>query len=264
MVVRRFILVALVFLLLGFSLGAEKKTPPVGPIPVTPISQLLYFAVASENPGSVYVLNLTTKDISVLYTRPAGRLSSFAFHPEIPEKLYFVNGNGNKIFRVLWLRDHWSGEEVVYEHSAYVRDIAFGPEPVTGTPTPAPRLALFFSEATGAGGGKIYYIRGNRPVLYYWVTVPWAGDFAFDEEGNLYLSSGNRVPAKIYKVVDGTLHTIYGRNEPIKGFVVRGGKIYFANWRGSIYVLDLASGEVEEILGNPRRFKWLSDVNFRG
>ena len=198
----------------------------------------------------------------MLYTRPSGQLFSFTFHPEIPEKLYYVNANDNKIFRVLWLRDHWSTEEVVYEHTTYVRDIAFGPEPVAGTPMPKPRLALFFSEATGAGGGKIYYIRNNRPVLYYRVTVPWAGDFAFDEEGNLYLSSGNHVPAKIYKVVGGIPQTIYGHNEPITGFVVRGGKIYFSNWRGAIYVLDLASGEVEKIFENPR-LKWLSDVGFR-
>ena len=263
--VRRFLLVSLVFLS-GLSLwGAEKKAPPIGPIPMTPISQFLYFAVASENPGSVYRLNLLTKDISPLYTRPHGQLYSFAFHPGIPEKLYYVNANDTKIFRVLWLRDHWSEEGVIYQHTTYVRDIAFGPEPVTGTPAPGgPPLRLFFSEATGAGGGKIYYLNGrNRPVLFYEVKMPWAGDFAFDENGVLYLSSGNRAPAKLYKVEGGTVYTLYRHPEPIKGFVVRGGKIYFANWRGSVYVLDLTTGEVEELFANPRRFRWLSDVNFR-
>ncbi len=165
----------------------------------------------------------------------------------------------------MWLRDHWSTEEVVYEHTTYVRDIAFGPEPVTGTPSSTPRLGFFFSEATGAGGGKIYYLPpNNRPAeLYFRVTIPWAGDFAFDEEGNLYLSSGNRVPAKIYKVAGGTLRTIYGHNEPIKGFVVRGGRIYFSNWQGAIYVLDLSTGKAEKVFENPHSFKWLSDVNFR-
>ena len=261
---RKFLLASLVFLL-GFSIvEADKKTPPIGPIPMTPLSQLLYFAVASENPGSIYQVDLRTGDVSTLYTRPHGQLRSFTFHPGVPEKLYYVNANDTKVFRVLWLRDHWSEEEVVYQHTTYVRDIAFGPEPVTGTPAPGgPPLRLFFSEATGAGGGKIYYIRNNRPVLYFHVPVPWAGNFAFDEEGDLYLSSGNRVPAKIYKVVGGTLHTIYSHNEPITGFVVRGGKIYFSNWRGAIYVLDLASGEVEKIFEDSR-FRWLSDVNFRG
>lgn len=258
---RRFLVAALV-ILLGLSLFGEEKKPPIV-VRFIPLPQYLYFAVASEKPGSVYSLNLQTKDVSALYTRPSGQLYSFTFHPEIPEKLYYVNANDRRIFRVLWLRDRWSSEEVVYEHNTYVRDIAFGPEPVTGTPSPTPRLALFFSEATGAGGGKIYYFRGNQPVLYYEVTVPWAGDFAFDEDGNLYLSSGNRIPAKIYKVVGGTLQTIYGHNEPIKGFAARGGKIYFSNWMGSIYVLDLSTGEATDIFAAPDRFKWLSDVNFR-
>jgi len=258
------ILLCLVFLSVGFlGLGTEKKVLP-SPIPFTPISSFLYFAVASENPGSVYQVDLRTGDVSTLYTRPHGHLYSFAFHPGIPEKLYYVSANDTKIFRVLWLRDHWSEEEVIYQHTTYVKDIAFGPEPVTGTPAPGgPPLRLFFSEATGAGG-KIYYLDGrNRPVLYYEVRMPWAGDFAFDENGVLYLSSGNRAPAKLYKVEGGTVYTLYRHPEPIKGFVVRGGKVYFANWRGSVYVLDLASGEVEELFTNPRRFRWLSDVNFR-
>ncbi len=257
-------LIFVLAIFMGFSLWAEEKTFPIGPIHVMPLSQFIYFAVASENPGSIYMLNLSTRDVSVLYTRPSGQLSSFTFHPKIPEKLYFANANDNKVFRVLWLRDHWTEEEVVWEHTTYVRDIAFGPEPTFGTPVPKPRLTLFFSEATGAGGGKIYYTRNNRPVLYYRVNVTWAGNFAFDEDGNLYLSSGNTVPASIYKVVGGTLHTVYSHNESIKGFVVRGGKIYFSNWGGAIYVLDLSTGEVEKILDDPRRFRWLSDVNFRG
>ncbi len=257
------IFVLLLSVVIGFgALGAQKGVPHLPPL--IPISSTLYFAVAAENPGSVYQLNMLTGDVSVLYTRPRGRLYSFTFHPEIAEKLYFVDANDNKIFRVLWLRDHWSGEEVVYEHTTYVRDVAFGPEPITGTPSSAPRWTLFFSEATGIGGGRIYYFDGrNRPVLFYEVHKRWSGDFAFDEDGNLYFSSGNTAPALIYKVVDGRLEVVFTHSEPIKGFVVRAGKIYFANWRGSIYVLNLSTGELREIFKNPRRFRWLSDVNFR-
>lgn len=249
--------------LMGF--GAEKKIPPSSSIlPLTPISSSLYFAVAAENPGSVYRFNVLTNDISVFYTRSRGQLYSFVFHPGIPEKLYYVNANDKGIFLVTWLGDRWTEEAVVYEHTTYVRDIAFGPEPVTGTPAPGPRLRLFFSEATGAGGGKIYYLDSrNRPVLFYKVHKRWAGDFAFDEDGNLYFSSGNVAPGRIYKAVDGGLEVVLTHREPIKGFVVRGGKVYFANWRGSIYVVDLSTGEVEEIFKNPQRFRWLSDVGFR-
>ncbi|MGY4706663.1 hypothetical protein ACVNPS_02775 [Candidatus Bipolaricaulota sp. J31] len=257
-------LAVLLVVVTGPALSGMEKGK-ITPIPLYPLRTTIYFAVASERPGSVYSLNLLTGSVSVLYTRPSGRLYSFIFHPEIPEKLYYVNANENKIFRVLWLGDRWSEEEVVYEHTTYVRDIAFGPEPPGVTPGPGERrLTLFFSEATGAGGGKIYYLDGrNRPVLYYEVHMPWAGDFAFDENGVLYLSSGNIVPAKLYRVEGGTVYTLYQRSGPIKGFVVRDGKVYFADWGGSIYVFDLSTGEVQEVFRNPRRFRWLSDVGFR-
>ncbi len=99
------ILVSFLSVVIAFgALGAQKAVPYLSALP--PISSALYFAVASESPGSVYEFNMLTKDISVLYTRPHGQLYSFTFHPGIPEKLYYVNANDTKIFRVLWLRDH--------------------------------------------------------------------------------------------------------------------------------------------------------------
>lgn len=262
---HKFLVVLLIVGMTGFSLLGEVPIPPVTrtpPVPPWLTETELYFAAAWER--SVYRLNLLTGDVSVVYTRPSGYLSSFTFHPYVPEKLYYVNANEEKIFRTRWLGDHWSEEEIVYEHTTYVRDIAFGPEPGAGTPSPTPRITLFFSEAFGAGGGKIFYFSGNTPILYYQVTVYWAGDFAFDEEGNLYISSGNIVPAVIYKVVNGVLHPIYQHSEPVMGFVVRGGKIYFANWGGAIYVLNLATGDVQKIFESAAfTSKWLSDVGFR-
>lgn len=258
---RAFCTVLLVYL--GLSLLGVGQVEKAGPIPMQPLGSEICFSVASERPGSVYSLNMLTGAVSTLYTRPSGHLYSFAFHPGVPEKLYLVDANDKKIFLVLWLQDHWSDEEVVYQHTTYIKDIAFGPEPITGTPASGGSpLRLFFSEATGAGGGKIYYLdNSNHPVLYYHVRVPWAGNFAFDEDGVLYLSSGNRMPAKLYKVQGGVMHILYQHTEPLKGFVVRDGRVYFANWRGSICRLDLASGHVEEIFRNPK-IKWLSDVEF--
>lgn len=248
-----------VLLLAGLGVfGAEPDNPPLA----VPVPAAVYFATAADHPGAVYRIDMSTGDVFVIYTRPRAQLTSFTFHPEIPEKLYYVDANDKKIFLTVWLRDHWSEEEVVYEHTTYVRDIAFGPEPGASS-SPGHKWVLFFSEATGAGGGKIYYLDGrNRPVLFYEVHEEWAGDFAFDEEGNLYVSSGNTVPANLYKLTDRGLEVIFTHSGAIKGFVVRGGTVYFADWRSSICILDIATGSLGKIFDDPTEVKFLSDVAF--
>lgn len=131
-------------------------------------------------------------------------------------------------------------------------------------------LVLYFSEATGAGAdGKIYRIEDDAPILYRTVVLSvvdgfWAGDFAFGEDGMLYLSSGNRIPASIYEVDEEGVREIFtDTEEPIKGLVYKDGFLYYANWGTKIYRLDLMTIERATVYSNPER-KWLSDVGFRG
>ncbi len=198
-----------------------------------------------------------------IYTRPSRNLYSFAFHPYVPEKLYYVNANENKIYRSSETYTGWSREEVVYDHDTYVRDLAFDLDRDGD-------LVLYFSEATGAGAdGKIYRIEDDAPVLYRTIVLSdvngfWAGDFAFGEDGTLYLSSGNRVPASIYKVDEWGVQEIFtDSEEPIKGLAYKDGFLYYANWGTKIYRLDLETIERTTVYSNPER-KWLSDVGFRG
>jgi hypothetical protein len=157
----------------------------------------------------------------------------------------------------------WGREEIVYEHDTFVRDIAFVAE--------ANDVALFFSEASGAGAnGKIYKLVQGDPVLYYEVVLEevggfWAGDFAFDDQQTLYLSSGNRVPASIYKVTaDGRVTEIFRDAEgPIAGLTYVPGALYYANWRTQIYHLDLSTGERTVVYGNAQQTQ-LSDVGVIG
>ncbi|MEA1865909.1 MAG: hypothetical protein U9N46_12125, partial [Euryarchaeota archaeon] len=130
-------------------------------------------------------------------------------------------------------------------------------------------LGLYFSEATGAGGnGKIYKIVDGKASLYYEVKLAdvggfWGGDFAFDDKGNLYLSSGNRIPASIYKVEGGRVEEIFkDEKESIKGFVYQDGALYCANWQTKIYRLDISTKERTVVYSNTKR-TWLSDVDFR-
>ena len=232
----------------------------------------IYFADARESPGSVYRLRTSLPSPApgviggseeTIYTRPSRNLYSFAFHPYLPEKLYFVNANEDKIYRSSETNTGWTREETVYDHDTYVRDLAFDLDQDGD-------LVLYFSEATGAGAdGKIYRIEDDATVLYRTIALSdvdgfWSGDFAFGEDGTLYLSSGNRVPASIYEVDEGGVREIFtDTKEPIKGLVYRDGFLYYANWGTKIYRLDLMTIERATVYSNPER-KWLSDVGFRG
>ena len=222
----------------------------------------IYFADAGESPGSVYHYNTTTGIEETVYTRPSRRLYNFSFHPAIPEKLYYVSANEYKIYRTLQLPSGWTPEVVVYTHTTYVSDIAFA----FGKDG---ELRLYFSEATGAGeNGKIYKIVDGKASLYYEVKLAdvggsWGGDFAFDDKGNLYLSSGNQIPASIYKVEDGKVKEIFkDEKECISGLIYADGALYYANGGTKIYRLDISTKERTVVYSNTKR-TWLSDVGFR-
>jgi len=255
--------------------GLQKEQPALSPVQSigartgytneytneTTRALVLYYTDAKESPGSVYQAGTPHPH----YTRRSGNIYSFLFHPGVPEKLYFVNANENKIYLTALTGTGYSAEQVVYTHPTYVRDIAFALDEA-GDPH------LYFSEATGAGAnGMIYRLEGNGTATPFYevrlsdVGGSWAGDFAFDTEGNLYLSSGNRIPASIYRIRSGTgaVETVYTDNaEPIKGLIVQDGHIYYANWRDTIYDLNLTDGRKTDIYTDPYR-TWLSDVGFR-
>ena len=224
----------------------------------------IYYADGRQSTGSVYSAASSSAPDNIIYTRPSGNLYSFTFHPGIPEKLYYANSNQYKIYMAAETGSGWSAETTVYTHTTYVRDIAFAFDQ-NGD------LGLYFSEATGAGGdGKIYRIDGASAMPFYTVKLSdvggfWRGDFAFDYDGNLYLSSGNRVPASIYKVGTGTgaVTKIFdSRTGSIAGLVYRNGYLYYADWHQNIYRLDLSSMTSTVYYTNPSR-TWLSDVGFR-
>jgi hypothetical protein len=229
----------------------------------------LYFADGRDPIGSVYRVDYLNAPGTPIYTRSAGQIYTFAFHPDLPQKLYFVNANDIKIYRVLEISPGtWGTEEVVLSRNTYIKDLAF-------RFNQAGDLRLYFSEATGAGGnGRIYEVMGDgSAVPFYEVALStvggyWAGDFAFDDAGNLYLSSGNRRPAMIYKVtmsagspVGAPVEIYRDDKEPIAGMVVKDNFIYYANWETKVYRLNLASMSRSVYTDSSRG--WISDVGFR-
>ncbi|MEW6418917.1 MAG: hypothetical protein AB1480_12485 [Nitrospirota bacterium] len=206
---------------------------------------------ARESPGSVYRVEDGREAIS--YKRRGGNIYSIAF---LRGRLYFVNANEDKVYRVVGRRS----ERAVYTHSTYIRDIALDR-----------RDNIYFSEASGAGGdGSIYRLNMIRRTATLFLEVRiaevggfWAGNFAFDKEDNLYLSSGNRIPAGIYRLRDGRWEEIFrDEREPIKGLTFLSCDLLcYTNWRSEIYMLDIYSGLRSLLYSNPAH-AWLSDITF--
>jgi len=176
---------------------------------VSPLPPLL-IASALQRPGRIYKLendNLSefyVRTLSVYYGN--GTLYSVAVSSE--GVVYFADANGYCVFML----DKDRVEQCVYKHSTYVRHLAFDTSD-----------HLYFSESSGAGGdGTIFRLDNGQAVPFYAVHLAevddfWAGTFAFDKNGDLWLSSGNRAPASLYKVVDGHPRRKFSSPDPILG-----------------------------------------------
>ncbi len=214
----------------------------------------LYYADGYKSPGTIHRLDPATSLETTFYQRPRSRLTNFTLD-RFPSELYFGYTNTRYIYKVTKTDTGWGNEEIVYTHTTYVRDLAFGPD-----------RALYFSEAYGAGrDGIIYRLEGNTATPYFTVRLAelgtgWRGDFTFDENGILYLTPGNFRPGRIFRVENGQVHKIFeSPDHMIAGIFVRNGKAYYTDWGQHIYVLDLATGQ-EQVLHTKHNAHWLSDV----
>ena len=221
--------------LFGVRPGAAFKVPP------------LYLTDARDSKGKIYLFN--NGDLSVKYARPKGNIYSMAVSPR--GELYFSNHNDRNL--LVLTKDHQ--EKLVYTHSTYLRDVAFDR-----------KGNLYFSESSGAGGdGKIFCLAGNRADLAFTVRLKevdgfWAGDFAFDKDGHLWLSSGNRVPANLYMVKNNVPRQVFASAGSIAGFCfLQDGSLVFTDWRKTFYRLTVPGFVISEI-GTLAQFQWLSDV----
>lgn len=274
----RFITLAVLCLCYGLMMYLS-----LSPAYAVPPSQQPYYVVdAYQTPGVVY--KIENRRPGVFFRRRLGSISSIALWRG---QLYFCSANDKRIYQK---RTGQQQERVVFEHRTYIRDLAVDPN---GN--------LYFSEASGAkGNGRIYKLsprvnelRPDRrfsissdsrmnPVQVRLSTVDgfWAGDFTFDAQSNLYLSSGNRTPASIYRVLRVT-EGRYGSPErriyrdsrgAIKGIAMpniqsntRQDFIYYADWKQTIYKLNIRnSRRIRAFSGSIARSRnpHLSDIAF--
>ncbi len=221
--------------LFGVRPEAAFKVPP------------LYLTDARDSKGKIYLFN--NGDLSVKYARPKGNIYSMAVSPR--GELYFSNHNDRNLF--VLTKDHQ--EKLVYTHSTYLRDVAFDR-----------KGNLYFSESSGAGkDGKIFRLAENRADLAFTVRLKevdgfWAGNFAFDNDGRLWLSSGNRVPANLYMVEHNAPKQVFASSGSIAGFCfLDDGSLVFTDWRKTIHRITVPGFVISEI-GTLAQFQWLSDV----
>lgn len=225
----------------------------------------IYFTNSFETTGSVY--ELIGSSATPIFTFSGALSGNRAYHSAFDRrtgKMYVSNSNQFKLFAV---NSATGAASDVFTHTTYLRDVAFDP---AGN--------LYFSEATGAGAdGKIYRLNlsSGTVTLFYNVLRSsvggfWAGDFTFAPDGHLYISTGNVIGGRVYRVDDPasasapiSVYSIPG--ESVTGIAFdRHGRFYYSNWNstaGHIYQLDLSTGTRTLLFSAPGAGIW--DVSFR-
>ncbi|MHC4205547.1 MAG: hypothetical protein ACYSTT_12915 [Planctomycetota bacterium] len=219
----------------------------------SPIRQLPFYVVdAEEIPGTVY--RIQNEKPNVFFRRPSGSISSISIWGG---QLFFCSGKDGKIYQRMGQR-----ERVVFEHRGYIRDIAVDPN---GN--------LNFSEANcDKGDGRVFQLippidelgpeqkfsisKKEKPINIALKTVDgfWDGSFTFDPQNNLYLSTGDHIPACIYKA-DKLRESQYNAPEKIyrntrgviKGIAIEPNVkdpnnpdyIFYADWGRSIFRMKI-------------------------
>jgi hypothetical protein len=187
-------------------------------------------------PGSIYQVR-SDGTVATLYQRAADSLTSYAQAPD--GTVYFTNAvNGTALYKI-----DGSGESVVYRHSTYVRMVRIDS-----------KGQVYFNEASGAGGdGTIYRLVDGVAEIFYRVKLSTVGgfwgDFGFDREDRLWLSSSNEIPSRLYLVVDGAPQLVYrSRQTAFMGFRFLGEtQVLFAGQDSFLRQLDLCTGRVTEV-----------------
>jgi streptogramin lyase len=200
----------------------------------------IYFADGFALPGRID--RLDNGVVSPDYTRERHAIHSVAVASD--GTVYFCDANTVAVMRL----DNQQ-EVMVHRHTTYVRDVGVDS-----------KGRVYFSEATGAGGdGTIYRIERGEAKPFYTVRLShvdgsWAGNFALDGKDRLWLSSGNRVPASVYKVESGVPKRVYDAPEgSIAGFFIEGDgrAIVYADFEKRIYRVRMPSKERETLYFAP-------------
>ena len=212
----------------------------------------LWFTHAFSRTENGRVVRLAGARVVVNHVRTTpGNGGIFSVAESPGGELYFCDATEARIFKIE--ADH---ESVVYQHHTPVKHLEFGPNG-----------HLYFSSVMGSrDAGTIYEFTDGRATPYYSLkpdAMPgtWAGTFAFDAHGMLWLSSGPQRPASLYRVRFQQLEKVFTTADTgIMGFGFLGdGSIVYADNAHGVMHLLLPSLQAGRLFESPYE-GWLTDV----
>ena len=207
-------------------------------------------AFSRDETGRIY--RLAGAKAQEQYARlEAGNKGIFSIAESPNGEVYFCDATEPRIFMVK------AGREVVsYKHSGLVKHLAFDP---------AGRLH-FSSVAGSRDDGVIYRLDGSVATPVFTIRQAdiggnWSGTFAFDPQGRLWVSSGARRPASLYRVENnGYVKVFTTQASGIMGFVfLADGSVAYANNASSVMRLTLPDLQLTRLFDSPYE-GWLTDV----
>ena len=233
-----------------------------------------YFVSVAGLPGEIRAVSVrcgcglpTVVEEQIAYTS-GGRIGSFCFHPSDP-KLIFVRPASGTVWVVHFAPFGPLPEWALYEHPTPIGDLVFVCDEAGEHPeNPRAEWHLYFSEAHGKEGDGLIYRLGwdgtSTPV--YEVRLSdvggyWDGNFGFSPDGTLYVSSGDRLPGRLFRLGEQGFEEVYRDNEDrIAGFVFLDPYVLlYANLDGKVYRVDLRSGTRTLVYLSRGRFR-IADV----
>ncbi|HIP99388.1 TPA: hypothetical protein EYH33_02520, partial [Candidatus Bipolaricaulota bacterium] len=221
--------------------GGERLRPPYPEL-------TFLFTSAATLPGEIRGVearccgHTVAVDEWIEYTSYAGRIQSFAFDPLHP-RLYLTRPGSGSIWVVHFSPGGPLPAWVLYRHPTPVADLALqveGGESVLYFSSVDPDcreggIFRLFSSGTAEVAVRIEW----QPAWFY-----WDGFFAFDPEGALYLSSGGRLPGRLWRWEErGPVEVARIRGRRIGGFLLLDPWVVLVtDLDGGVWKLDLREG----------------------
>ncbi len=242
--------------------------------PITARHRIPGTKVATASDGRIYIdeLHIDSRHTIVAEEGPIEihTLRIIPFAPVRTESGEIEYEREDPVFEHTYHREDWDTEPLRYIYDLAVKNIG-----AEGHDYRVYFSVVHFRIDTGyLVDGQIYYVDDSGAAQPYY-TVPvrlletpscpgvgqhWIGDFSFDDEDNLYLSTGNTIPSSLYRVSGAGVDEVTGIPEFLyerAGAAMHDlefdapGSLYIHNHSPNIHRLDVTTLTEELIFTHP-------------